>query len=387
MKNRLPDILTVALFCGIVFLLSAAFVLLPAKDFSPDENRALEQKPEFTASRLFDGSLTSDVNGWFSDQFPARGFFLKLRAAAETALFKRENNGVIDGDGIYAVRSFNARYSRRLESRDTDGFYEEAVKAQLENIGKLGERLDIPLYTVIPPRTVDIAAGDLRGYSPVGDITACIRESIPKSAGYIDTFTPLKAAYDAGEYVYYRTDHHWTAHGAYIAYTAVMQSLGNGANIIPESEFTAETVDGFVGTTGARAQFPFMLTDTLTLMTRADDGEYEVTADGKPIDGFFVRKWLAESDKYSVYLDGTHGVTTVRRAGGGQRKTLLIYKDSFANSLIPYLAREYDIIALDLKTNVALSVGTAADLYGADAALIVYNAENLITTVELGVLK
>ena len=52
-----------------------------------------------------------------------------------------------------------------------------------------------------------------------------------------------------------------------------------------------------------------------------------------------------------------------------------------------YLAREYDIIALDLKTNVALSVGTAADLYGADAALIVYNAENLITTVELGVLK
>ncbi len=387
MKKRTTDIVTAVLFCAIIFLLSAAFVLLPAKDFSPAENRALEQKPEFTAKRLFNGDLTSDVNGWFSDQFPAREFFLKLRAATEVALFKRENNGVINGNGIYAVRSFNARYSRRLESTDTDGFYEEAVKAQLENIGKLGERLNVPLYTVIPPRTVDIAGKDLRGYSPVGDITACIRENIPESAGYIDIFTPLQAAYDSGKYVYYRTDHHWTAHGAYIAYSAVMQSLGRGGEVIPESEFAAETTEGFVGTTGARAQFPCTLTDTITLMTRADDGEYEVTADGEPLEGFFVRKWLSGSDKYSVYLDGTHGVTTVRRRYGAPRDTLLIYKDSFANSLIPYLAREYDIVALDLKTNAALSVGAAAELYGADAVMIVYNAENLITTVELGVLK
>ena len=115
-----------------------------------------------------------------------------------------------------------------------------------------------------------------------------------------------------------------------------------------------------------------------------DDGEYTVTVDGEPLDGFYERSYLDVADKYSVFLDGTHNVTEIRKPGE-ERETLLIAKDSFANCLIPFLAREYDIVALNLRTNTALSA--AVETYSADALLIVYNVENIITSADLGNLK
>ncbi|MBP5156103.1 MAG: hypothetical protein J6252_05940, partial [Clostridia bacterium] len=82
-------------------------------------------------------------------------------------------------------------------------------------------------------------------------------------------------------------------------------------------------------------------------------------------------------DKYSVFLDGTHAVTTVTKKSGGPRQKLLVVKDSFANCLIPFLAREFDIVALDINTSVAASA--AAKEYGADAILYVCNAENVVS--------
>jgi hypothetical protein len=177
--------------------------------------------------------------------------------------------------------------------------------------------------------------------------------------------------------VIYRTDHHWTTAGAYAAYVKVMQKLGAGENIIPREAFSAEKTADFSGTTAARANFPVYTRDTLEIWTLPDEADYSVVADGRELGGFYNREHLNSSDKYSAFLDGTHAITTVTKKSGEPRKKLLVIKDSFANCLIPFLAREFDIVALDISSAPAASA--AAKEYGADAILYVCNAENVVS--------
>lgn len=379
--KKYSDIITAVLFCTVIAVLSVAFILMPDRAFSAQENRSLEQFPDINADTFFSGELAERVNLYFSDQFPLRDMFVKIKSASELMFLKGENNGVLYSCDQLAVKDFDFRVSTIEVLADTDRIDKSVVESRIENVNKLSESLEIPLITVVPPRTVDIA-DSVFGYDrPDGDIVFdIIDKTLSEKSGFVNTLKPLRERYEKGEYVYYRTDHHWTTLGAYYTYCDIMKRLGREDGIIHKDEFDIEKIDNFSGTTAARASFPFYKKDTLEIWHLPDDSEYHVTADEKTLDGFYERKHLETSDKYSVFLDGTHSVTEISKEGK-DRKTLLVVKDSFANCLIPFLAREYDIIALDLKSN--LDISSAVAEYGADAVLIVYNTENLITTNDL----
>lgn len=384
MEKR-SELLTVILFCTIVGLLAVLFFVLPDRDFSEQENRALAQAPKLDKESFFSGGFAEETNVYFADQFPFRDQFVRLKSAAELAFLKRENNGVLYSYDQLAVRDFNAYRSRIHIAENTDRIYPETIKAQLGSVEKLGQNLNVPLVTVIPPRTIDIADTVFDYDRPDGDTAFELMNGIlSEKAGYIDTLSLLRDKYDCGKYVSYRTDHHWTTLGAYYVYCEIMKQLGAGEAIIPKEDFEIEQVGSFSGTTAARANFPFYKRDVLELWHLPDDGEYTVIADGEELSGFYSRGFLETSDKYSVFIDGTHNRTEITK-NGEDRKTLLIAKDSFANSLIPFLAREFNIIALNLQSNTMLSA--AAEECGADAVLIVYNTENLITNGSLGNVK
>lgn len=384
MKKRV-ELFNTILFCVIVASLALAFVFLPDKDFSEQENRNLASFPALDSERFFSGTFGEEMNVYFADQFPLRDGFVKLKSAVELGFFKGENNGVLYSYDQLAVKDFNAYKSILEITENTDRIYTESVTAQIDSLSRFGESAEIPVVTVIPPRTIDIADSVFRYDRPDGDLLYELAASaLTKTAGYEDTLALLRNKFDAKEYVYYRTDHHWTTLGAYYAYCKIMNSLGKEDKIIPQDSFEIEQSDAFSGTTAARANFPFCRKDVLEIWHLPDDAAYEVVADGENIGGFYARDYLSKSDKYSVFLDGTHNLTTVAKQGE-ERETLLVVKDSFANCLIPFLAREYDIIAVNIHTVNAISA--AAEAYGADAILIVCNGENLITTGDLGKIK
>lgn len=376
------ELVTVILFCSIIAILSVLFVLLPDRDFSEQENRALAGVPNLSKGSFFSGEFAAEVNEYFADQFPFRDWFVKLKASAELLLMKGENNGVLYSKKQLAVRDFNAYQSRIHIAEDTDRIYPETIRSQLEAVEQLGRTLDVPMVTVIPPRTIDIADSSFSYDRPDGDLAfELMNEVFSEEAGYIDTLSLLRTRYENGEYVSYRTDHHWTTLGAYYVYCEIMKQFGKEDRIIPQEEFEIEQIYDFSGTTAARANFPLYQKDILELWHLSDDSSYEVVIDGEVFDGFYSRDYLKSSDKYSVFLDGTHNITQITKRGE-TRETLLIAKDSFANSLIPFLAREFDIVALNLRSNTALSA--TAEQYSASAVLVIYNTENLITTADLG---
>ncbi len=374
---------TILVFCGVLLLCSALFFAIPDREFSPQENRSLAQMPEFTGEALFSGSFASDMNLYYADQFPFRNQLIRLKSGSELLLHKGEHNGVLYSNGQLAVRNFNAYRSRVQIAEDTDYFYTESIDAQLKAVASFARNSSIPVYTLLPPRTIDIVDSAFSYDRPQEDDLFTRAESILGSdQGYINVLPLLREKHQAGEYVYYKTDHHWTTLGAYYAYTEFMEAIGQEESILPRSAFSVEEIPDFTGTTGAKGSFPIYEKDVLQIWHHTSETNYTVIADDEALSGLYERKHLAaDGDTYSVFLDGTHNITTITKPGEN-RQTLLIAKDSFANSLIPFLVAHYDIVAVNLRTNTNLS--TLAELYAPDGILLVYNMENLVTSGDLG---
>ena len=383
--HKKSELLTVILFCVVIASVSLLFVILPDKTFSQQENRDLAMFPELTKESFFSGEFAKQLNVYFADQFPFRNQLVKLHAATEQLFLKGSNNGVLYDHNQLAVYEFNSYHSFLEITPDTDRLYLDTIQLQLDALDRLGQNLDVPLVTVLPPRTIDVTDQIYSYDRPDGDVAfEMMRDTLKKNAGYIDALSLLREKHQDGEYVIYRTDHHWTTLGAYYLYCEIMKELGKSDRIIPQEEFEISQISGFSGTTAAKGTFPFYEPDVLEIWRLSDEGEYEITIDGELFDGFYSERFLQESDKYSVFLDGTHNVTLIKKPGQ-QRETLVIAKDSFANCLIPFLAREYDIVALNLRTNTALSF--AVEYYSAAAVLVVYNMENIMTSADLANVK
>ena len=78
--------------------------------------------------------------------------------------------------------------------------------------------------------------------------------------------------------------------------------------------------------------------------------EAKVEIDGKPRDGIYEPSYLDKKDKYAVYFGGNHGLVTIENDDAKTDESLLMIKDSFANSMIPYLSTVYKrIVMVDLR--------------------------------------
>ncbi len=395
--KKIINITVTALFLALIFGFGAAFWAVPDADFSPEENRPLQTLPAFTAEGWLDGKVSSQLITYYSDQFPLRSAWVNLHAFGELGSGKGESNGVLIGEnGQLAVRRFDAYISRFERMEDTDYYSPTHVQRGLNALVALNETLSarrIPLCVLLAPRTIDVTAGDFHYPSTISDgLDQTIRDTLGgqkvNSVELLDTFREM---HGEGEYVYYRTDHHWTTKGAYTAYTAVMESWGMKDEIIPADSFTIRAIPDFYGTTHSRAGLAFIPPDTLEIWAAADDSRFTVfERRGEDIrtvieSGFISEKYLSEKDKYSAFLDGTHDQLFIMdkeaAARGESRPRLLLARDSFANSMVPFLARHFDILMVNLTGNTDYSdLSALCAEYGCSRVLVVCNRENLITS-------
>lgn len=384
--QKITGIITIVLFVLPLALGLILFALLPDSSFSEQENRPLKTFPKFSLTSLIEGKFGQHMNVYFADQFPARDALVGIKGIAELALGKGENNGVILGkNGQLAVRWFDVLLDARTRVEDTDFYSKDLIAQQTDALNALAADLaaqKIPLTVIVPPRTVDVAGAQTRYPTESTDaLWADLEAGLGSDVQYLDLTDTFRSAYESGEYVYYRTDHHWTTKGAYMAYRNLMMQWGREQDVIPVSN-DVETVQNFYGTTWSRAGFKFVGPDQIEIWHYEGENDYTVTKPqtGESFIGFYNREYLAQKDKYSVFLDGTHPLLTVTKNTTEPRETLLVLKDSFFNSMAPFLAQHYDLVVLDLSRGLR---GTAlCDLiaqYECDGVVIVFNAENIIT--------
>ena len=395
--NKKINITVTALFLALIFGFGAAFWIIPDADFSPEENRPLQTFPAVNVESWLDGQVSSRLITYYSDQFPLRNAWVGLHALGELGVGRGESNGVLVGqNGQLAVRRFDAYLSRFERLEDTDCYSSSHVDRGLAAVVSLQQTLqkkNIPLCVLLAPRTIDVTVSDFPYPSDISDGLDATIQSAMQAGGVnsVELMETFRRMHENGEYVYYRTDHHWTTKGAYTAYVAVMESWGMGDQVLPESYFTVREVPDFYGTTHSRAGLFFIPADTLEIWEAPDDSDsrytvFELNGDStKTIieSGFISEKYLSEKDKYGAFLDGTHRMLFIMdkeaAARGESRPRLLLARDSFANSMVPFLARHFDICMVNLSGGMT-NLSQLCEEYGCRRVLIVCNRENLIAS-------
>ena len=382
MKNSI-DVATAALFLAVTVGLAAAFWLAPDKTFSEDENRVLEPLPTPSVRSWLEGTLPLRLSDYYTDQIPLRSELVGLASTAQIVTGRGEANGVLwDGGDRLAVRRFDAYLDRTTRAEDTDLYDPTHIEASLDAVAALDARADVPVTLLIAPRTVDVASGDF-GY-PMA-ISDGLHEAILHAADgrihNVDVWGTLRAMHESGDAVYYRTDHHWTTLGAYTAYRAILASWGMEDETLPADAFTVREIPDFYGTTWSRAGLYGVSPDTPEIWEVPDDDAYAVLdADGNVlIHGFIDERYLTTKDKYGAFLGGTHSLIRVECTENTDRPRLLVARDSFASTVIPFLARHFDIVAVNLSGGMT-ELSTYAAQYDCDRILILCNAENLVTS-------
>ena len=338
----------IAVFGTTLAALFLGAVLHKPTEFSETENRYLGQRPKLTTAKLLDGSFMKDYETFITDQFPERSFFMGVKTAAERLRGRADDNGVYFGKEGYLFGKYDGAVFESETAENNISAVAEFVKLYGDKFGK--EHFKIALA----PSSSEILKDKLPAYAPVYNQTGFI-DKIQKEAGenyVIDLGENLKK--HADEYIYFRTDHHWTTLGAYYGYEAI--AAGLGLEVQPLEKLKAETVSNdFLGTYDSKVNTGItggVDADSITIYSSAEIDKAVMIWDNdkdKTFDSIYKMDALKGKDKYTVFFGGNHSVTDIKTENK-TGKTLLIIKDSFAHNLAPFLIKDYDrIIMLDLR--------------------------------------
>ncbi len=328
MKRKI-EFITIIICVITVSLLSSLFFILPDRRLSDAENRALKTLPSFTFNKLMSGDYTADLGEYISDQFPARDTFVAIKAYSELLLAKRENNGVIYGKNntLIAKNDIGDRLDDNLD----------AVKEFEKAVG-------VPVYLGILPSTADVFAENLPKSYNTQQNEELWQQFFSQTDGLNLTAINLYESL-CERNNYYRTDHHYTSDGAYQTYELIGDELGIDTK--KKDFFKRETVSqNFCGTSMRTSGFYLAPKDEITLFRYDGDTDYTVTADGKDIPLYDMSK-LNTTDQYAVFLGGNHARVDI--SSDESKPKMLIIRDSFADSLAPFLALHYDLTLIDLR--------------------------------------
>ena len=355
------------IFVGFIVAMLVLFLVLPKKEYSSSEKRYLQQAPAFSFSSLISGDFGEDFEKFLSDQTAGRNFWVGLSAYYNYCI---GNNG---SSGIYLCR---------------DGYL-------VNDPEEFAEKCPVDTTVMIAPSTGyvcdDILPAVHQAYKDDEQFEE-MKAALP-DADFVDIRELFKSTYDNGaNQIYYKTDHHWTAKGAYTAYTALAEPLGFTAK--PESDYEVTEYPDFYGTTYSSSGFWLTDPDTIEVWdSHAHDEQSSVSVtitDGDEVieqDGMFFYDHLEEDDKYPIYLDGNHPYTMIRNDAASSDEKLLVVKDSFAHSLVPFLADHFsEIIMVDLRYYTS-PVSALIENEEIDRVLVLYSIDNLATDTNLGWLQ
>ena len=323
------EMLSIVLLAVVVAFVALALIT-PDKDFSESENRSLAQFPEL--SGILEGDFLNDLGDWFADQFPGRDLWMSLNLKANQLLGQKEASGVYLCADDYLIQ---------VPSEPNW----PQVDRNMEAINKFAETYPtLNMVMCVAPNAITVHADKLPENAPARNQEKDLEYLQEKLTGatFVDVTRTLKR--HSSNYLYYKTDHHWTSLAAAYAFQEIapVMSLYN-----PDLEsYTVYTVsNSFEGTLSSKAG-SHAARDTVEIYVPDTNIEYFVSyPDGTDVRSFYKREALDQKDHYTVFFGGNYSrldITTTADTG----RNLLIFKDSYANCMVQFLYPYFDHITM-----------------------------------------
>ncbi len=377
---RKAKIVMLVVFCAMLFGGALVTTFFPDKDYSVIENRELAQKPKFTKNKFLKGRYQKKYETYLSDQFPLRDKWVDLAVLMQTAAGKKDINGVYIGRDVYL-----------LEKYEKSDFEAEQIEENVDTLSSFlndmaqdyGEK---HVSCMMVPSKALALSDRLPAFAPMpgrNEIMTKLKSRLSDPRMFLDLRETLQE--HQKEYIYYRTDHHWTTLGAYYAYRTWAECTGQA---IPYSleHYERETLfTDFYGTTYNKVHVK-VPADYVELFHHSAENKVHVSMDGGEMEAdtvYFPQKAKQGFNRYNVFFSKNTfqiEVTTAAKTG----KTLLLIKDSFANCFVPFLLGDYErIIMIDYrygKTPIGKILSEYEDI---SDVLVLLNTEKFMQNTKL----
>ena len=376
-KNILKKYPTFFVFSAIVILFTVIDIINSPKEFSELENRNLSQIPILSLESYIDTSFSSDYEKYINDQFFLRDKWIDLKSRIEYLLGKRENNDIIFGKDNYLFKKFTT-------------FNDEMLKNNLNSIITFTNNYNKEVDFFIIPNSYAIYDELTPRYLPLVDQLSLINSINSylslKSNDHINTINVAEELLkNKDDYIYYKTDHHWTSYGAYLAYLTYMDYLG--LEIVDINNLEKITINNFLGTYYNRSKYFKADSDFITYYNILG---LHIEIDGKEQLSLMDLDKFKGSDKYSAFLWGNNGLTKVINENISEERkgsSILIFKDSYANSFIQFLSYNYEIIDIIDLRYFKESIRNFMKDKDYNEILIMYSFNNLSSDINIRRLK
>lgn len=346
----------VVFFALLLIVITIADIFGKQVVFSTLENRYLATRPQLAWEKGINGEYISKYEHYIDDQFVMRHTWMKSKSIFERAIGKTENNNVVIGSDGYLFHKF---ISLPDQFDKNVGIIESFAKRYPDQ--SMSFLLAPNSYAVL---TSHVPFG-LYNISQEEVIKSVYKRLLSSKVEGIDT---LSAFASNPSQSYYKLDHHWTTQGAYVAYTAWCASKG----YVPADlgQWKKIQVDDFKGTFYSATKVLFEESDIIEYY---DMPHANVIIDGEAYQGLYDLSYADGKDKYGLFLYNNPGRLTIQSTYKDAKGSLIVFKDSYANSFLPFLTLHYETIeVVDLR----YFHGDASDLMKSehyDEVLFLYN--------------
>lgn len=362
MKNKF-DLITIVFTALCILVFPICFLLMPKKEFSDNENRNLAAFPEVSAKSITSGEFMDGINLYLTDHFPGRDAWISIKTGSEILIGKDKINGVSIAKDGYLIGEYP-------EPENTERT-EEIFKKFYDNVKAKNDSINVKMMLV--PTSVTINS-DLLNSSTVNASQLDTINEIVDYTGIeaVDVYDSLME--HKGEQLFYRTDHHWTTLGAYYAYVKYCEDLGFTPVKLEEME-SRQVTDEFLGSYASKVNNPFQKKDRITVYSNPlDKLTVNYIDTGGITDSLYDMSYVDKKDKYSLFLSNLHPLIEITNDNAETDRELMLVKDSYANSIVPYLVRHYrKIYVFDTRYYKMGPSSYLADHKGITDILILYN--------------
>lgn len=398
----------IGLFFAVLGAIAVLGLCLPLRPhYSESEKRELTKFPVFSLSSLFSGEYFDGISTWYADTFPFREFWVKADSIRQNTFglrFSHIQGDVESGDEIPDVPSEPSRPSATesnsaattqtttttttaatvttaapessgtvpptadpgldrtqsfgavLQIGDTAyeyyNFNRSVADRYAAMLNKAGKTLEgkAHVYALIPPNSMGIMLPDSMrnkiNSSDQGKASRYIFSQLTGNAVGVPVYDVLMSHRD--EYIYFRTDHHWTATGAYYGYAELMRAMGKTA--APLSSYETKEFTGFLGTFYSDTKKPAAMEkhpDTVVAyLPKGDTSLHYTDRSGK------TYAWPLIHDvgsypkglKYSCFIAGDNPYTKIENRSLSDGSACVVIKESYGNALIPFLTDQYQTV-------------------------------------------
>lgn len=358
--KRLPGVIFMVLLLG----LAGKEALSHQRIYSPVEKRELQTRPEISITKVLDGRFQKKYESYLRDQFPGRDHWVSFQTDMELFMGKNEIHNVYIGKNHYLLEHYTEKeFDPQQISKN--------LQALEKFVGKAKQNADV--HVMMVPTKSWVLREKLPAFAPhykEQKFYDALQQKLEKEDVLISVEPVLDAHKE--EEIYYRTDHHWTTLGAWYAYEQYTKAVGGDLQRAQgKKKFRCISKD-FYGTTYAKINYARQA-DKIEIYEPADKLRVVYNMGEKKTKTLYDVSFLKTADQYSVFTGGNQAVLEIT---GGKKngKTLLLIKDSFANSILPFLAEDYEkLVVVDLR-QLNVSGDRLLEMFSPTDILILYNS-------------